>query len=101
MKNRHDLSIFLHELGAVPDDNIYFEPPENTKIKYPALIYELSNMPTKFADNNPYNVKHSYTVTYITNNPDSEYIDILANLMKFDRVFVSDDMYHYVYSIYY
>ena len=101
MKNRHDLSIFLHELGAVPDDNVYFEPPENTKIKYPALIYELSNMPTKFADNNPYNVKHAYTVTYITNNPDSEYIDILANLMKFDRVFVSDDMYHYVYSIYY
>ena len=101
MKNRHDLSIFLHELGAVPDDHIYFEPPENTKIKYPALIYELSTMPTKFADNNPYNVKHAYTVTFVTDNPDNEYIDILANLMKFDRPFVSNGMYHYVYSIYY
>ena len=99
MKNRADLSTFLHEL--FPDGHIYFEPPENTKILYPAVIYELSSMPTKYADNRPYNVKHSYSVTLITDNPDNEYIDTFANLMHFDRVFVSDNMYHYVYSIYY
>lgn len=99
MKNRNDLSVFLHEL--YPDANFYFQPPENTKIKYPAVIYELSSMPTKYADNRPYSVKHKYTVTLIIDNPDSEYIDIFANLMHFDRVFVSDDLYHYVYSIHY
>ena len=99
MKNRNDLSQVLHDI--INNDNVYFEPPESKKMRYPAIVYGLDNIPSKFADNKPYKKNHKYKVTYITLNPDSTVIDALADICTFERSYISDGLYHYVYHITY
>lgn len=84
--------------------NVYFQPPATIKMKYPAIVYSLDNIQTRFANNLTYKQKRRYTITYITTDPDSELIDsFLTELfsVSFDRVYTSDNLYHYVYTVYY
>lgn len=83
--------------------NVYFQPPESTKIKYPCIVYSLNTIKTDFADDNPYRLRTGYTVTLIDANPDSESIKKIAMLptCTLNRHFKSDNLNHYVYNIYY
>lgn len=50
-------------LGA---DNVYFQPPENVRMEYPAIVYERDLAETSFADNNPYRYEQQYQITLIS-----------------------------------
>ena len=52
MGSRIDLQSKLEDI--LGSRNVYFQPPENLKIKYPAIIYSLNNINLRFADNMPY-----------------------------------------------
>lgn len=82
--------------------NIYFQPPENLKLKYPCFVYEVSRFDRDFADNIAYRGSIGFSVTYITQKPDDERITALIKLPKtyFDRKYVVDNLYHYVYTIF-
>lgn len=82
--------------------NVYFQPPESTKIKYPAFIYNLSNIRTNKADNIKYKLMNEYTGMYITDDPDDPVIQELLSLpyTSFDRSYISENLYHNVYSIF-
>lgn len=83
--------------------NVYFQPPENLQIYYPAVIYELENVAKLDADNLIYGTRRSYRITYVTRDADDPVIDKLAKLprSRFVRFFASEGLNHYVYEIVY
>lgn len=83
--------------------NVYFQPPENTKMEYPCIVYQRNAADTKFADDKPYLNTKRYMVTVIDYDPDSEIPDKIAALplCAFDRHYTADDLNHDVYNLYY
>lgn len=101
MDRRREFHLILKNL--LGSENVYFQPPENVTMKYPAIVYHLDDMNTAHANNDPYRISKGYLVTYIDRNPDSDMPMKLARLRTadFDRQFPSDGLYHTVFSIYY
>lgn len=88
-------------------DQVYYEPPETVKMRYPAIVYSLARMHNRAADNRPtYQRYDSYTVTYITPKVEQTRADNpLERLLSmqwavFDRTYVMDNLHHYVFTIY-
>lgn len=82
--------------------HVYFQPPDNVQMIYPAIVYELDDINCLHADNNPYTQDPAYSVTLIDENPDSEYVEKLSSLPKcsFERFYKADNLNHWVYKIY-
>lgn len=98
--DRLDLQMLLERL--LTTTNVYFQPPETVKMKYPCIVYTLSSADTRFADNNPYTIKKRYTVTVIDYNPDSKIPDKVSSLPMclFERFYTQNNLNHWVYNIY-
>jgi hypothetical protein len=101
MRNRAELDAILAEL--VGEEHLYYQPPENVRLDYPCIIYQLADRNPAYADDLPYNINKSYQVTYISKDPDDPIPDELSKLpmSKFNRRYVSDKLYHDVYTIFY
>ena len=99
VKPRTDLNDLLHTFC----DNVYFQPPTGTSLSYPCIVYTLDNLDSVYADNAHYDINSRYTLTYITRDPDDENRIELVKLpmCRFDRHYKSDNLNHYVYTIYY
>lgn len=102
------LRIKLHEVlcaldASVTSDRVYYQPPQGMQMRYPCIVYNLSKKPTRFANNLPYGWTNVYELTYISRNPDDAILDKIGALKgcRFDRPFVNDNLYHYVYTIQY
>ena len=83
--------------------NVYFQPPESIKMRYPAIVYELDSILKDYANDESYSVKKRYKATLITDNPDTEIVDALVNLpyCEYDRSYISDNLYHFNFKLYY
>ena len=83
--------------------NVYFEPPSTIKMDYPCIVYSLSDIDARFADNIPYFKKRRYSVTVIDRDPDSVIRDKMTDLenCSFERGFTSNNLHHYVFNITY
>lgn len=84
------------------EPHVYFQPPQNTEIIYPCMIYKLSDMPTQWANNLPYHWDKSYELIYITEDPKDPVVEKLIALRetKFNRYYSADNLHHFVYTIY-
>lgn len=82
--------------------NVYFQPPTGTKMNYPCIVYNLADATDQHANNRIYRRLYRYTVTYITKDPDDPKRDTIDDLTycSFDRFFTSDNLNHFVYTIY-
>lgn len=101
-KPRIDLQDLFESILGSPF--VYFQPPTTTRMKYPCIRYELSGTNTRSADGeSTYIYNRQYTVTYISTYPESEVFDKLLKLpyCSFNRRYVSDNLYHDVFTIYY
>lgn len=96
---RLDLHVLLKEIVV----NVYFQPPTNVKLIYPCIVYKRSDALTEFADDLPYNITKRYQVTCINRDPDSDIPGKVAlfPMCVFDRHFVSDDLNHDIYQLYF
>lgn len=83
--------------------NVYFQPPASKQLKYPCIVYKLSDFYTVHADNTLYGRKPKYEVTAIDRDPDSPlpYQLIEYPLCSFDRHYTADNLHHWVFGIYY
>lgn len=100
MKSRLELSKILHTLA----DHVYYQPPTGIKIEYPCIIYERASGVNIPADNQSYLYTKSYDVTVIDKNPDSEIPDKIMQTFQmctFERHFVSDNLNHDTFLIYF
>lgn len=95
----------LHEIlvGILGSRNVYFQPPSNIRLKYPAIVYEHSRYSVVPADDDLYLLHTAYTLTLIEHDPDSSKVIDLLRLpyCSHDRSFVSDNLYHNTFTIYY
>lgn len=84
-------------------ENVYYQPPANLRMKYPCICYELSKIRNMDADDRVYRQTFHYTVTVIDTKPDSEMTAAMGELAKasHDRQFISDNLYHDVFSVWY
>lgn len=95
----------LHEIlcEILGTRNVYFQPPESIRMKYPAIRYMRYDLDDLKADNISYKKRVVYQLTVIDPNPDSEIIDKIRDLpyCSFDRHYESDNLNHDVFTLYY
>lgn len=101
MGSRVELQTLLE--ATLGSRNVYFQPPESLKINYPAIVYNIDDRPTYFADDNPYIVRKRYKVIVIDKNPDSIIPDKVGSLKacKFTTTYVKDNLHHNVYNLFF
>lgn len=101
MKPREELQALLEEL--LGSENVYYQPPESIKMRYPCIVYEKSDETNRFADDAHYMRFRRYDITVMTKDPDSDLPDKIADLdtAVFERCFKSDNIYHNIYRIYF
>ena len=81
--------------------NVYFNPPADMHMDYDAIVFKRSRINNTFANNGVYRQLYSYEVTVITLDPDALIIEKISKLPQctFDRCFVSENLYHNVFTI--
>lgn len=96
--------IKIHEIltSILGSKNAYFQPPSSVRMKYPAIRYSLKKIDKRYANNLPYCKRDCYEVIYIDTNPDSDVLDKISNLpmCEYDRHYVSDNLNHYVFTLF-
>jgi len=100
-----DKRLELHELlkEILGSSNVYFDPPNNVKMDYPAIRYSRSNINNTFANNSVYKQDNRYEVIAIYRDPDSDLPMKISKLpmCKHDRAYVADNLHHDVFTLYY
>ena len=84
--------------------NIYYQPTEEIRMKYDAIVYKQTAMAVRRANNRTYNIRDEYQVTVISRDPDSELPKKLQERFMMctpGRKFMSDNLYHFPFTIYY
>jgi hypothetical protein len=99
MVRRHELQEILEGVC----DNVYFQPPANVQMEYPAIVYERDRADVRFADDRPYTNTQQYSLTLICRNPDEAIFEALAALPMcgHERFFVVDNLNHDLFKIYF
>lgn len=90
-------------IKAHAHEHVYFQPPATVQMKYPCIVYSLSNVGTIFANNLPYRHKKAYDVMVIDKNPDSEIPDKIGAfpLSSFKTKYTKENLNHTVYRLYF
>lgn len=95
----------LHEVlcEVLGSKNVYFNPPESVTMNYPAIVYSRKNIDNYYADNGVYGQANAYEITVIDGDPDSEIVGKVSKLpaCRFDRHFVSDNLNHDTFTLYF
>lgn len=83
--------------------HVYFQPPENVRMEYPAIKYSRNDIENTFAENSVYKQDHEYEVVVIDKDPDSEIVTAVSKLpmCQFARHYEADGLNHDVFTIYY
>ena len=73
------------------------------KLKYPCIIYSLSDIYTRNADDRHYSMQKVYTVSVISRDPDNTIAESILEMPKtrFDRRYIVDNLYHDILTLYY
>ena len=89
--------------GLLESDHVYFQPPANVSMIYPAIVYNRDYESVQHADNLPYFRKKRYQVTVIDRDPDSLVPDKVGGLplTTYVRHFTADQLNHDIYDVYF
>lgn len=101
MTSRLKLQAKLEEL--LGSRYVYFQPPENLKMEYPAIKYSLSKIKSNHADDIKYSNFKRYEIIVIDKLPDNEVIEKILSLpySSFDGHYVSNNLNHDVIILYF
>lgn len=100
-RNREALQARLEAI--LGSRNVYFQPPNNLQLEFPAIVYKLSRLDTINADNQSYLRFTAYDVVVIDRAPDSSIADKISRLpmCRFNRSYESKNLNHFSFTIYY
>lgn len=101
MADRLELQTLLEEI--LGSRNVYFQPPESLRMKYPAIVYTRDGINNTFADDESYVSRRRYSVTVIDEDPDSPIIDKVNKLQncQFNSHFTSDQLNHDIFTLFF
>lgn len=102
-----DRRLELHEqlCDILGSRYVYFMPGSDVTMHYPCIRYALSSIEPKYADNRHYWDREQYTLTLVTDDPDTELREALMNFLndhymyKYDRAYVAENLYHDVFVV--
>ena len=101
----HERAEFRDKLREfIGSDNTYFCPPETVKMTYPCVVYTPESPFVRRANNSPYKFQNAYSVTFISKDPEWIKPEEVLNAFKFchwEREFISDQLKHWVFRIFY
>lgn len=93
----------LHKIlvGILGSDNVYFQPPANLKMKYPAIKYSRDRIINQNADDTVYRQICAYQIIVIDKNPDSEIVQKVSLLptIRHDRHYTAENLNHDVFIL--
>ena len=83
--------------------HVYYNPPENLKMEYPAIRYSKNDEENIYANNIKYISMSVYDLVVIDKKPDNPVIKKLLELpySEFDRHYVADGLNHDIIRIFY
>jgi len=101
MASRLDLQTKLEEL--LGSRNVYYQPPESVKMKYPAIRYSKQKPDTRHANDKVYMKTNCYEIIVISKTPDEPVIGKLEKLpmCEWDRHYSADNLNHDVLTLYF
>lgn len=101
MSKRLELQNLL--VGLIGSRNVYFQPPETLKMNYPAIVFKLDNIDNDHADDSVYRQSFYYRLTVIDKDPESKIMMKVSKLpgIRWVSSYVSNNLYHYVFTLYY
>lgn len=101
MADRIELHSLLEEL--LGSSNVYYQPPEDVKMKYDAIKYSKKNIMSMHANNSKYMMRDCYELIVISRLPDNPVIKKLLALpyCSYDRHYIADNLNHDTLTIYY
>lgn len=70
----------LEEYFKTLTKNVYYQPPVNTKMSYPAIRYSREDIGNTHADNLIYKQDLAYKVVVIDANPDSPIVTAVSKI---------------------
>lgn len=94
-------SALIDLLGS---DNVYFQPPESVRLKYPCVIYSRQTGDSQYADNMNYKFFYRYQIIYIDRNPDNDFVEKMLKrfpMCVYDTHYVKDNLNHEVFNLYF
>lgn len=99
---RTDLQTILEDL--LGSRNVYYQPPEGTQMRYPAIRYERDRNWDIWGNNRKYLKYAGYMVTVIGTDPELPVLDGIEDEIpksSFVRHYIADNLNHDVYLIYF
>lgn len=95
----------LHKalVDILGSSNVYFQPPQSVRMKFPCIVYSKENLGLTFADDFGYKFHTRYKIIAIYSDPDSRLVyDILTKLpmCSHDSHYVADNLYHDALTLY-
>lgn len=97
--------IELHSklVSILGSENVYFQPPESIKLKYPCIIYKREKFDPDFANNQKYSYLTRYQVITIDRDPDATWLmDVFhMPLCSHERHYTHEGLNHEVFQLYY
>lgn len=101
MSNRVELQHILEDI--LGSRNVYYEPPSNVRMKYPAIVYTRKRIDNLSADNSVFKQDTSYELTVIDQNPDSRIVYDISLLPKCRHIshFEQENLCHDTFTLYF
>ncbi len=84
--------------------NVYFQPPESKKLKYPCIVYERTRKRIDSANNRNYIITDAYTLILIEDGPYGRFVNPIIEafpMIQHDRHYVADNLNHDIFTLFY
>jgi hypothetical protein len=89
-------------VGFLGSRNVYFQPDQDIKMAYPAIVYQVDDQYAIYSNNAPYHRKDRYLLTLIDRDPD---VPVRRKIETMNASFVRADVIgglsHRYYSLYF
>ena len=96
--------LLLHEelVEVLGSRNVYFQPPTNSALVYPCILYEVDGMSNDYADNKVYLQSVKYKVTVIDKHHNSPIFERLLSrpYTAYSTRFTTTGLNHYICTVY-
>ena len=101
MENRR-LKLHQKLIELLGNNHVYYQPPENIKLEYPAIVYSKNRINNRFADNLVYKQNLTYQIIVIDYVPDSLITEKLSTITncEYQNSYVTDGLNHDVFNFY-
>lgn len=101
-RTRQDLQKILETL--LGSRNVYYQPPENLKLKYPCIIFSRGRSDIFRADNRAYVTTKRYDIIVINTKTDSTISDKLVAelpMCTYNRSYNQNNLYYEALTLYF